>query len=200
MPTMADRPHRKATLKQLVKLSEEYWSAPRELADILAELRQRDQADAQPVIRSIVRRLSVLNYKPPAGIGDVGGSAGRAKAEEAQRRRRRLLLAAVPLAAAAAMAAWLLWPERQLPPPSGEPTAGLDLKAHGTPLDRPQATALRRGKAVEDLQTPAMAMVVRGEPAPTSRDRLSDVLLKPASSAPRHGSTASIFLALPRPA
>ncbi|MBV8536054.1 MAG: VWA domain-containing protein [Alphaproteobacteria bacterium] len=198
---MADRPHRKATLKQLVKLSEEYWSAPRELAEILAELRQRDDPDAQPVIRSIVRRLSVLNYKPPAPTDESGAPAGRTRAEEeeARRRRRRLLIATAPLGAAAAVAAWLLWADRQPPAPPGEATAGLDLKAHGALLDRQRGATLRRGNVVEDLRSPAMAFAQRGEPAPTARGRQRELALTPAASPPLHGPTASIFVMLPPP-
>jgi hypothetical protein len=192
---MADRPHRKLTLKQLVKLSEEYWSASRELAEILAELRQRDEPEAQPVIRSIVRRLSVLNYKPPAATDETAVSTGHPRDEEA-RRRRRALLATLPLAAAT-VAAWLLWPQPEPPVPEGAPAAGLDLKARGGRPERPTQITVRRGAPIEDLRSPSMALARRGDPAPAARYGPPDLILKPASSVPLHGSTASLFVMLP---
>ena len=196
---MAGRPHRKATLKQLVKLSEEYWSAPRELTEILSELRLRDESDAQPVIRSIVRRLSVLNYKPSVSTAEPGAGSAREQAADAQRRRRRLLLAALPPAAAAAVAAWLLWPRREPPPSPAESTVGLDLTAHSVRLVRRQRNIPERGDAIEELRRPATVAVQRSEPPPKPHDHPRGLELTAAPSPPLHGSTASIFVALPSP-
>lgn len=192
---MAVRPHRKASLKQLVKLSEEHWNAPRDLVEILAELRHRDDSEAEPVIRSIVRRLSLLNYHPE---DDAAGERDDPSIERdgdaaTQKRRRRLLLALVPVAAAAAVAAVMLWPQSE-PPGSKEAQGGLDLTAQGERHERASSQAMRTG---QPSTPPTVSVETVAWPPAEAHRRAPHHLVLGAGGPQLHGSTADLFVTPP---
>lgn len=198
---MAPRPHHKLTIKQLVKLSEERWNAARELAEILAELRERDESEAEPVIRSIVRRLSVLNYHPSQTESDddtTDAAVARTPAAAAEhRRRRRVLLAA--FAAAAMVAAWLLWPEKEPEHLASDVAVGLDLKARGAPADGDGRTAPKHPVAREELKLrrPLAVASDPGQPSPVAYERGRGASLTGRAEPPLHGSAAGMFVTPP---
>lgn len=174
---MSKRQFRSFTVKQLGKASAESWNDAMVLAEILAELRRRapdSQVDA--LIRSNVRRLSTLTYRPidQANAPRVAAEKDDQPATAVQRRsRRRILVAALFSGAAAGVATVLLLPARD-PPPSEARPVGLQMSGASEPRTvipaTTPATSVAPGTPTVAIREP---QPVTGEPRPRFRTSLA---------------------------
>jgi hypothetical protein len=127
---------RKLNLKQLVTLSEVYWDDPAKLAEILADLRERIEPEAEALSRSVAGRITTLKTNPAAvakpAAADVEAPPEEVAAAPTSSTKRRYV-AALAVGLVAAVLAWVLWLRGDDQDASPQTQPGIEIAEHGDP-------------------------------------------------------------------